>query len=83
MVFRDVGLEAISFFIEGESVKVADEALVFHIVFDEFLLFAQLGKGIDNNTEQNVKQDNLNQDVERCIVEKFDEILVHLVRIVD
>ena len=45
--------------IESEPIVVADEALILLVVNDETLLFSQLGKGINDDAEENVLEPGL------------------------
>jgi hypothetical protein len=55
VILSDMTLKtAFRILIESEPIVVADEALVLLIVNNETLLFPQLGKGINDDTEENV-----------------------------
>jgi len=63
VVFCDMSFEAtLRVPVECESVVVADKAYVHHVVIYELLIFSELGKSVDDDTEENVKKDELNQD---------------------
>jgi hypothetical protein len=58
MIILDVELEALfGILIEHLPFMVANEAYVFHVSLGFIFLTSQLGKSINDNTENNVQQD--------------------------
>lgn len=55
VVFRYVVEEASTVFVELLPIKIADIAEVILVTLNFFFLFSQLGKSIDNYTEQNIQ----------------------------
>jgi hypothetical protein len=69
--------------IESEPIVVADEALILLVVNDETLLFSQLGKGINDDAEENVGPDDLDHDEEGDVVEQLDQVNLLGIFVVD
>lgn len=69
--------------IESEPIVVADEALILLVVNYETLLFSQLGKGINDDTEENVGPDDLDHDEEGDVVEQLDQVNLLGIFVVD
>ena len=84
VVFADVAIETtFAQLIENKSILVADKADIFGVHLQELLLLAHLRKGIDDDTEQNVKQYDLDEDVETRIMRQLYEVLSALLPVVN
>jgi len=83
VIFRDMVEEASTVFVELLPVQITDVAEVVLVVLNLLLLFSQLSKCIDDDTEQNIQQNDLHKDVEARIMEELDIVLVKGVCVVD
>ena len=82
--FSYVSVEAtLRFFVEGGPVDVADVALTFFVVLHLVLGVPQQCKGVDHDTCQYVEHDDVDHNVETCIVEKFYCVLLGGLLVVD
>ena len=84
VVFRNVPFEAtFRVPVECESIEVADKAYVHHVVFNELLLFSELGKRIDDDTEQDVEQNDLYQNQESHVMGQLNKVLIWCVSVIN
>lgn len=84
MIFCDVPSEAALWtFIKSESIEAADEANVCHVLVAELLLVTQLRKGVDDDTEQDVHDDDFYNNEEANIWRKLDPVELHVLSVVN
>lgn len=82
VVVSDVLLEASSF-IESHTAKVTNEANIYFIVQSCSFFISHLGKRIDNDSEQYIEQNNLYDNVETSVMNKFEEVLLSSIQIMN
>lgn len=84
VILGDVtGETTLGVLVEGKAIKTADEANVCHVLVAGLLLVTKLGKGVDNNTEQDVHDDDLNDDEEAQVGRKLYPVELEVFTVVN
>jgi hypothetical protein len=59
-----MSVEILLFLFENSSTEITNEACGYGILLSFFLGVSQLGKGVDNDTKDNIQRDNINEHEE-------------------
>ena len=64
--------------VEVFSSDVANVTERLLVLYYFFLLVPQLREGVNDDTRQNVQHDDVHDDVEACVVEQLDEVVLRV-----
>lgn len=80
MVLLDVSSKtALDGALEDQVLQVANVASVVRIEIILTLLISQLSERVHHNSEDNVQANNVDNDLESCVVYQFEQVLLSLV----